>query len=148
MNFLIVDLQGFTIEQNRFLPKELAAYNGKEICHYVFKPPFPFKMLPLNLQKNATWLMNNYHCIRWQDGSTPLHQFEKIIEDLSDKADTIYVKGKEKAKFFQKYTPKRVVELDEQPSLQQSQPSCLYHFTNTKCMCALTNVYYLYKEFM
>lgn len=148
MNPIIIDLQSFTTDNNKFIPKELAAYNGYEICHYVFKPPFPFDMLKLNYQRSAKWLIKNYHSINWQTGFTDLHQFQNIMYDLSKKADTIYVKGKEKADYIQKFTNKIVVEMDEHPAIIHQKAMCFYHNNTNKCVCALTNVHYLYNNFM
>ena len=55
MKQLVVDVQGFKIENNKFISKELAAYDGRKICHYVFKPPFNLNQLPPNLTKEANW---------------------------------------------------------------------------------------------
>lgn len=143
---LIIDIQGFVIDKKKFIPKELAAYNGKEISHYIFKAPFSFDMLSPSLQKTAIWLMENHHCLNWKETGTPLHHFEKIIKNICDKADIIYVKGTEKAKYIRNFTNKPVIELNEQPALQKSKPKCLYHLSDL-CMCALSNVYYLFDNF-
>lgn len=147
MNLLVIDVQGFKVENNRFIPKELAAYDGKKICHYIFKPPFDIKYLPPDLLKQIEWLFKNHHCISWHTGFTPIHKFADILKNLTEKVDIVYVKGKEKTEYIRKYSAKPVVELDEQPSLEKRESLCFYH-TKSLCICALSNVYYLYNNFL
>lgn len=144
---VIIDVQGFKIENNKFIVKEFAAYDGKNICHYIFKPPFPMRMLPSNLYKQAIWLTENHHGLNWKDGFVPLHQFPAILQYVTSKSDGIYAKGKEKVEYLQKYSSKPVFELDEQPALEQQEPRCFFH-TSDLCICALSNVYYLYDIFL
>lgn len=144
---LILDLQCFRLEKNTFVVKELAGYDGQKIFHVVFKPPFPFDMLSLDLQKQAKWLTNNHHFMEWCAGSIPLHLFDKILQDITVSADRVYVKGKEKADYIRKLISTPVIEFEEQPALEKSQPKCFYH-TNNHCMCALSNVFYLYDNFV
>lgn len=147
---LIIDVQGFKSEDN-FIPKELAAYNGQQLAHYIFRIPFPLNSLPQNLQRENKWIMENCHGLDWKEGFTPLYQFKNIVLNLSEKADVIYVKGREKTNYIKEYTKKEVVELDEQPALPELSPKCVYHHQpkNIKksCKCALSNVFYLYDTF-
>ncbi|CAH1099637.1 unnamed protein product [Psylliodes chrysocephalus] len=144
---LVVDVQGFKIENNKFIVKEFAAFNGSQVCHYVFKPPFPLRMLPSDLHKQATWLMNNHHAIDWNNGYTPLHHFGSIFQKLIKDIDCIYVKGMEKANYIKKFSTVPVYEIDEQPAFELGEPLCFYH-KNNKCICALSNVYFLYNKYM
>lgn len=144
---LVIDIQGFKIENNNLIVKELAAYDGTRLCHYIFKPPFTIKLLPPYLQKQALWLMNNHHCIDWNFGFTPLYQFSDVIKNLTSTVECVYVKGKEKADYIRKYSMNPVYELAESPKLQVGRTHCFYH-TKESCICALTNVFYLYDNFL
>lgn len=144
---LILDVQGFKVEKNKFIVKELAGFDGERICHYVFKPPFSFDMLPPELQREANWVTKNHHCIQWDIGFTPLHKFDSILEDLTSKAECIYVKGREKAEYVRRFSSKPIFEFEEQPRLEQSIPKCFYH-SKSKCVCALSNVLYLHENFV
>lgn len=141
----VVDVQGFKIENNKFIVKEFAAYDGVKICHYIFKPPYPFEMLSPDVQKQVRWLTRNYHCIKWTDGFTPLHLFGKIIQNLITDDDCVYVKGGEKANYIRQFISQPVLEFEEKPPLVKSSTKCFYH-SNNNCMCALSNVYYLYEN--
>ena len=145
MNLLVIDVQGFNIENNKFITKELAAYDGDKLCHYIFKAPFDIKYLPSDLHKQALWLMKNHHCIDWNEGFTPLHKFVEIIKNLTEKVDHVYVKGNEKAKYIRQYSLKPVFELDEDPKIKKEDPRCFYH-SKSPSICALTNVYFFYNN--
>lgn len=144
---LVVDIQGFKRENNQFIVKEFACYDGKRFGHYVFKSPFPFEMLPPDLQRQATWLMKNHHRLRWNDGFTPLHKFGSILEYYTRAADMVYIKGHEKFMFIKKFCSVPLCELDEQPSLKMTSPKCFYHNNNIG-VCALSNVFNLYEAFI
>lgn len=143
---LILDFQAFKDERNKFIPKELACYDGEKIVHYVFKQPYPLNFLPPEYHKQAIWLMKNHHCINWNSGFTPLHHFSTIIKQITKDVEFVYVKGEEKAKYIKKYVDKPIIELDEEPALFLSKPKCFYH-SKPLAMCALSNVIYMYNNF-
>lgn len=142
-----MDIQGFKTSDKIFTPKELAAYNGDCISHYLFKSPFPFTSLPQHLQKQATWLMTNHHCIDWDEGFTPAFQFPRILRRLLRDVDVVYVKGREKVTFLKRYTDKPIIEIEEQPALSPTHSSCMHHMKPV-CYCALSNVYHLYNHYV
>lgn len=144
---LIIDVQGFKTGNNKFIVKEFAAYDGTRICHYIFKQPFPFNCLPIEYQKQANWLMSHHHAIDWIDGYTKHFLFPKIISDITTNVTEVYVKGREKADFIRKHITATVLELPETPQLEQKTANCFYH-KNDICICALSNVFNLYKDFV
>lgn len=139
---LIVDLQGFK-DGNKFIPKELATYDGSRISHYIFKQPHPISLLSPKSFKQTVWLMKNHHHIDWNIGFTPLHYFSKIVCELTQDFQFVYVKGAEKADYIRKYCKNTVIEICEEPILYKSNPKCFFH-SKTPSMCALSNVFYLY----
>lgn len=147
MMSIVLDLQGFKIEKDKFIPKELAAFDGKRICHYVFKAPFEINLLSPSLIKQAEWLMKNHHCILWNQGFTPLYKFSEIVKNLVQKVDVVYVKGEEKSKYLKKYSTKPIINLEEASRIQPKEAKCFYH-SNLICICALTNVYELYNNYI
>lgn len=144
---MILDFQGFKREKNIFIVKELAAYDGQKIFHTIFKSPFPLNLLPPELEKQARWVTKFHHGLTWEDGTTPYHLLQKIMEDLIVNADVIYIKGHQKAEFIKQLTTKPITELPEQPALERTSPKCFYHTTNN-CYCSLSNVFYLYENFI
>lgn len=144
---IIIDIQGFVTSNKVFTPKELAAFDGKKLAHYIFKPPFSFDCLPPHLKTQANYLINNHHCIRWESGFTPVHKFKDILNDITSSFDVIYVKGREKTEYLRGLTAKPIVECAEQPKISLQEPLCFYH-SKTSCVCALTNVYNFYENFI
>jgi hypothetical protein len=66
------------------------------------------------------------------------------ISLISD-GDSIYVKGKEKAKFIEKCIMMPVIELPETPLLESSKPMCLFHLSED-CHCSMQIVTILYNN--
>lgn len=144
---LIIDFQGFKIENNEFVVKELAAYDGYRVSHYVFERPFEFKYLQRKYQKQSIWLSRHHHCIDWMTGDIPLYKLDGILKRLSNAESQIYVKGREKVNYLRRFITKPLLELDEQPRLIKCTPMCFYH-TKSNCVCSLYNVHYLYDIIM
>jgi len=144
---LIVDVQCFKTNHNKLIVKEFAAYDGTRVCHDVFKPPFALDCLPVEYQKQANWLMSHHHAIDWNTGFTPHYLFPQIIKHITRNVTEVYVKGKEKTDFVRKYITIPVFELPETPALKQELGSCFFHI-NEYCICALSNVYNLYHNFV
>lgn len=145
---IVIDVQGFKVESNKFVVKEFAAYDGKKISHYVFKPPFRMDLLPPYLQQQAFWVTDNHHGLRWEDGFVPLHKFSEVIQQVTNAGDRVYVKGKEKADYIRKHVSNAIVtEFKEQPAMRQQEPKCFFHLKNP-CACALSNVFYLHDNFL
>lgn len=146
MRNVIVDLQFFKTSAKEL--KELAIYDGSQVAHYIFKPPYPFKMLAPTFQTQAKWLMDHHHSIPWDVGFVPTHLCSEILRHLLQNVDMVFVKGKEKADYVRKIISGNVFELSEEKTcLQRMKPSCLYH-TSDLAICALTNCYYLYNIYM
>lgn len=142
---IIIDVQGFKTDEKTFVAKELAAYNGKRVTHIIFKPPFSLNCLETKFRQQAIWLINNHHCIDWNEGFTPSYQINNVMKKLAKSTDTIYVKGAEKAAFIRSFTEVPVIELPEKPALKMSETMCFHHLKEY-CICALSNVYQIYNE--
>lgn len=149
MKAVVIDFQAFKSNNNEFILKELASYNGTQSLHCVFQPPFEFHKLSIDSQKQANWLANRHHHLNWTDGYVPLEKFQEILEVIVSEAEQVFVKGREKAKFIEKYLQHhqhlKVCEIAEQPALTSQAPSCLFH-QHLPTYCALTNVYYLHSR--
>lgn len=135
----VVDIQLFKVDDQQYIVKELAVIKNKKIAHFVFKPPFPFKDLPVKYQAQANWLMKNHHCIKWNKGEIECEKFEDILKSCTYNANKIYVKGREKALYLRKILNKNIIELPESPSLKLDTPSCLFH-SSERCRCSLKTV--------
>lgn len=150
MNKFVVDIQGFQDLNNKFIIKELAIYDGRELHHTLFKPPHPFHKLPPHIKKTNNWLTTYYHNLQWKDGSTPYNQLLPVVSKIISPGDIIYVKGLEKSIFLRNLIGDNtsVIQLPENPRLHKSEPQCLYHKNKSLAMCAITNVLFLYNTFV
>ena len=147
----VVDMQGFQNCDGSFLVKEIAILCIKDM-HYVthiFNAPFPWNNLDVKFKAINSWLIRNFHGIKWEDGHLP-HQVAKcVISDALREATIIFVKGKEKKNFLEQCldTSKFIVDLSctECPSLKKlsTKPTIKCNFHNSKhdkMNCSLTNV--------
>lgn len=106
---IFVDMQGFVINHNDFIVKEVAFLKKEILTHYLFKSPVNWNSLSNTEKSCARWLMNNHHCLKWNTGDIDYKYVKYIFrrniysllsndyeeEDLSMK-QTIYVKGYQK----------------------------------------------------
>jgi hypothetical protein len=149
MSFIVIDVQGFRTPD--FVPKEIAIWDGKRIGHYVFKEPFSFKYLPASLQRQANWLTNNYHRLKWTDGDVELSRIPYILKNIVRYGKTIYCKGTSKREYLRKHFDDDIIinDLEKTQRLRiQSKKQykcistdCFYHLNG---VCAVENVKLIY----
>lgn len=110
--------------KDEYIPKELAVFDGLWTCHCVFSAPYAFSQLEPKYQRQAEWLMETHHTIRWGTGYGPLQQLQVIMKQFENY--TVFVKGRDKTQFIQKYLNGLVKEIEEekQPAIGTSMPSC------------------------
>lgn len=146
----IVDMQGFTANNGDFVPKEIAilARNGEKLQHFILEAPYDWNNLSRTRQREAQWLLNNYHGLYWDSGSSSYTQtLENITSQLS-KAIKIYVKGERKKKYLQNKLKLSVdvIDLVQYPSLKNANTinfSCFSH--SRPFICAMRNVFVIKK---
>lgn len=96
-NFVTIDVQGFKVNNNKFICKELAiSYNSNEYQNFIIKPPFEFWRLPVEYQKQANWLTFNHHNLTWSAGSVSFNSVRHFLKENISKDTPIYVNGAEK----------------------------------------------------
>ena len=156
--FVVVDVQGFNInihehtDGKMFIPKELAAYDGKVVAHYIFKPPFPYSSLSRDEKKQVNWLERNYHSISWSKGYVYSRNIRSIMNEISKKYNSVYVKGFEKCNALRQYLiVNNIIEISAEGNVSlnnyKSEPNCMNHKLSPT-HCALSNVYLLYEYFV
>lgn len=151
---LIVDVQGFKTDENRFIFKEIAFisfYEDNLIKSYLLKPPFPWSHLSARYKSSNAWLIRNFHGLPWYSGNVSYNFLHEGIEELNQ-TETVYVKGSEKRAWLLTTFPniKYVLDFDDLgcPSLVQLQKnnrniqSCSSHCVvkGTVSNCAVRNV--------
>lgn len=148
---VIVDVQGFKTDDNKFILKEIAILNKKQLEVLLIKPPFPYYELSKTERKQVNWIERN-RAVYWKEGFIPYPYHKEHIVRLSSNK-MIYTKGIEKVKWLKDVTENNnVYNLEDKfcPSLlnlydkyKESNDvfSCMYHTR----VCALKNVFCLNK---
>lgn len=94
-NYVYVDVQGFRTSRNRFICKEFCLVDGDFIYHTFVKSPYSFNKMPEYYRRQANWLMNRYHGIKYSYGDTYIIEMkQKMFAKVRNK--TILVKGIQK----------------------------------------------------
>lgn len=143
---LIIDLQGFWDNNEKFIPKEIAIISiDKTILgHWIAQPILPYNQLVPHIKRRNNWVSKYHHGIRWNDGNTPLSEILQIIKNYSIDADIIYTKGQIKSDYLQKLLQREIINLeeDECPNLvnTDSTTKCIIHGAKNKFRCSLSNV--------
>lgn len=149
---VIVDIQGFKDNNNKFIVKEAAVLsNGDRIQHFVFQPPYNFGGLQPAKQREAKWMENNHHKFSWKYGFTPYHKLNNLMWPLL-RNNYIYVKGLEKQTWMKEifgddliiYNLEEDMECPKLAFLKYQYPNvhrCIVH----EGVCALENVLVLGK---
>lgn len=147
-----VDVQGFKTSRNRFMCKEFCLVDGDFIYHTLVKSPYNFHRMPIYYQKQAMWLTNHHHGIKYGAGDIHIQELIKeIYPRMQNKV--ILVKGIEKISWLQyifrdygeTMCVKNIEELDVFDILPRSSrpyEMCSYHsaiFTWSGGPCAKSN---------
>lgn len=96
----IVDFQGYQLYNKTFILKEVCILFSGNISHYIFLPPFDYKILNDSDKYQVTWLARKYHGLDWSSGLYNYEEKKKLIRQALQGAAIIYVKGEEKIKWL------------------------------------------------
>jgi len=164
MEEFIIDLQGFRIDNNRFIMKEVAILtrDDTKLLHMLIQPPCSWNDVSFSHRKQIRWLERYYHGLSWDDGHIPYYTAPNIIKNILSCECIIYLKGSEKRKLMEKLLKDNkmctIVDLSENiddfeekpPSLRTrneytSNYSCFHHKKISRrrdfAACALNNVF-------
>lgn len=143
---VIVDVQGFKIDHNQFILKEICILYNDQIHLLLIQPPFPFHKLSVTEKKQVKWIEKNRK-IYWNDGFIPYSNYSMYINEiLIDKI--IFCKGTEKMVWIKNMLQRaevynledmqcpKLLSLYEKYKHSTDVSSCIYHPT----ICALRNV--------
>lgn len=108
-----VEIQAFRNNQDRFIIKELVFLDLSThvLNYFLFKPPFPFKLLNSKSARTNVWLAKNLHYIGWDEGFTHYKELNNIMNHYCQQYDEIYTCGNEKSTWIQKYCDSKVINL-------------------------------------
>lgn len=147
MSSVVIEFEGFQVNTNDFVVKELAFYSVDFGYHglWSFLPPHSWEQLSPKERKTFAWLTRNLHGLRWDSGDLPFSYLEPILSSLFISYETIYSKGLEKVKFLEYLSGQKIFNLDDFncPKISffhTSTVKCPNHKTHFK-HCALTKAF-------
>lgn len=149
-NYVYIDIQGFRTSRNRFICKEFCLVDGDSMFHTFVKSPYSFNKMPAYYRRQANWLINRFHGIKYEHGDTHIIELKQtMFTKIHDK--TILVKGIEKIAWLQyifrdcgKINCVNIEDMDVDLSLDKNKlfDVCEYHnriFGGGNGPCAMTN---------
>lgn len=148
---IVVDFQGFTDNNNKFVIKECAVLSVDHsfVEHWIVRPPYGFYELTKQKRKEAVWLKSNHHGLRWDDGGIQYHNFIEDLRNVCCGVRQIFAKGKEKCATLKFILCREVIDLGElnTPSLKSLMKGvhplglrCFRHCKNKRHVCSLSIV--------
>lgn len=161
MEWILVDVQGFKDNTNRFIVKEISVETKNLQFHDIIKSPaIVQKNLDKKHRRESKWLTENYHGFSWEDGYITLNELRQTLYPIFNNNNAqIFVKGEEKTKWIKAIMGNdelkcKNVENEDFNVLPEEKAKCWAcfkhkHITDTsKIHCALENVKVLKKWFM
>lgn len=97
-SYAFIDFQGFKDNSNRFIVKEFALITKNLKFHDIIKSPNI--TLDEKHERQAKWLTENYHGLKWTCGHISLFELRNTIQPILQNK-TVYLKGLEKVKWLQ-----------------------------------------------
>lgn len=143
MSAVVIEFEGFQLQPNSFVIKELAFYSVKYGYHgrWCFLPPFAWEQLSAKKRKTNAWLIRYCHGLRWESGELPYSALQTILLSICISYTDIYVKGLEKTIFLEHLLGRKVLDLNDfncpkMKDLESKEVCCPVHSTPFK-HCAL-----------
>ena len=106
---LVVDLQGFKLNGNRFIFKEVAILDCTTLTQpklygLVFDAPFPYQVQDAKEKRQPRWTESHLgHA--WDEKGIPYASIGVLLKAYLFAADQIFVKGSEKKQWLQEFVP-------------------------------------------
>lgn len=150
-----IDIQGFQLNCNSFLCKEIAIFNSVTECfsHRFVKLPITLTQLNGTMQAQADITIKKIHGIKWDKNIDTL-EYEQISEFIKNcvgtgTEDTIFIKGSEKKKWLNKIILNSIVDFEECPSFltlkKFMKPNhCKGHLYDNSLTCAVENIFFMW----
>ncbi|XP_033217032.1 uncharacterized protein LOC117172871 [Belonocnema kinseyi] len=137
----VIEIQGFRILDNNFIPNEVAivTQDHKFFALWIAAPPHPFCDLSTCIKQQNYWLSIFYHGIEWFEGDIFMKFLYFNLRDVAKSSATIYTHGRKKAKLLQKIIIRQIINLEELTcptfkKLSDKRKYCFHHgikFDNT-----------------
>lgn len=141
MSTIALDFEGFLLDENNFIVKELSFCDLEKNYHnfWTFQPPYEFSKLTLKQKRQYFWIKNNTHGFTWYSGDLPYSKLFSFLRRLSKRYARIYVKGHEKTRFIERFCKDKCFNIEDLGCpkidfLPHHNISCgFYHSSPTHC---------------
>ena len=109
----VVEFQAFRDNRNDFIIKELVFYDltTNVVNYFLFRPPFPFRILNSKSARTNRWLIRNLHHISWEEGFTQYKELKNIMYHYCQQYNEIYTTGEEKSSWIQRHCTSNVTSV-------------------------------------
>lgn len=109
----VVEFQAFRNNHNKLIIKELAFFDisTNVVNYFLFKPPFPFRLLNSKSSRTNRWITRHLNHITWDEGFTQYKELDNIMYHYCQQYEEIYTSGDEKTKWIQKYCFSKVTNI-------------------------------------
>lgn len=144
----VLSVHGFKSNSNRYIVKECAllSLDGEGIYHWLVKSPFEFSELDHAHRREASHVTHGLHGLCWENGDIEYADWLISLRTLTDRAESIYAKGKEITLFLSTLLGVSVTNVEDLgcPALKKltgATLACLFHklLDSRVSNCALTN---------
>lgn len=156
MRIAVVDIQSFTINNNQYVPKEMAIRMGSTLNYFLFKPPQSYHSLDASSRKTVHYVEQRCHGLRFSSGYVEYEDLNMVLEKNLN-VDFIYVRGQEKYNFLvnklsELSIPATVVNIEaydgdtsyNTPKFYATTPACMNHLQKS-AICAINNCDVIYQ---
>lgn len=142
----IIELQGFSDNENSFIPKEIALVSlceHRATCHWTVRPPVSHYGLTHSTRVKNEWLTRHHHGLDWFRGTSDLKLVVCELQKLTRNAAVVYTRGERKWDYLTSILESPVIDLTadlRNPSFEKMPPvaeKCAYHAKNQNFRCAL-----------
>jgi hypothetical protein len=158
---VIVDIQCFKDNDNKFIIKEIAAIyvqSGSILCHHIISPPYPRNLLSAERIQQTYWLIKYNHGLEWTIGDISYHLLLDKLKKIFNLISIVLVKGREKCDYLQTILPQQcnVAVLDNFYCKRQEVIMELFIKDTVRCnnlmgthhKCAVSNIVNLRKWYI
>lgn len=142
----VIEMQGFSDNDNVFIPKEIAVVSldeGRALSHWIVKPSISqYGLLHATRVKN-TWVTHHHHGLSWFGGTSDLKLVVSELQKITKNADVVYTRGDRKWDYLVSILDTHVEDLAvdlRNPSFEKMpavREKCIYHAKNKNFRCAL-----------
>jgi hypothetical protein len=138
----IVEVQGFSTSNAKFIPKELVFLDqNASLKKFLFKPPVAVANLTRKDYKTILWATRQYHMMQWNSGDIAYEQFENILSSETSKYTHILTKGRDKMVMLSKVLNRPIIDMSiaRVPKYEAlNSDACSFHYSKT-AHCAERN---------